>query len=259
MSRSAAVEALLLACLASVLAVLADSPSCQTINHGGLPCIEVPSCARGTGNITISTLSKGNQHSQGTSRVDLCHELSHLRVSSKMEGQSYFSASNYSECNDDIYNLAVSEVFIAPYLEDDAGPFCYAEIDVNPRNAIFESGIYNPTLTRSGISNYCMDCSSSSVTHATTINQQQNSWASIINIPWGAVNCPTGCPLAEYCAEDVDAPEKIYRINFYRVNELQAEVTSCNDAICEYLAWSPTYAVPPSFHEPKYFGFIVLV
>jgi len=48
-----------------------------------------------------------------------------------------------------------------------------------------------------------------------------------------------------------------YYANFYRINELN-KVASCTTSDCEYIAWSPTYVNPPAFHEPLYFGTIVL-
>lgn len=49
----------------------------------------------------------------------------------------------------------------------------------------------------------------------------------------------------------------IYNANFYRINEL-VPVATCTATSCEYLAWSPTLVSPPAFHEPLYFGTIIL-
>jgi len=49
----------------------------------------------------------------------------------------------------------------------------------------------------------------------------------------------------------------MYYANFYRINELN-KVATCTTSDCEYIAWSPTYVNPPAFHEPLYFGTIVL-
>lgn len=251
-----------LAC-ATIQGAGADTLSCASVAKNGLPCLEVPLCSKGTGKLTVSSQSSGNSSTVGTSAVDLCHDSTHLRIKNTAYGQRFFTEPSYSQCNDAIFNLDVSEAFIAPYIESDPGAYCYSEIDLNFNNVIFESGIYNPSLTRSAISNFDMDCDSSGIRHTTVVDKSTNSWSASVSVPWSVLNCPNGCPLSSYCKAQAsrDQADAVYRINFYRVNELQALASGsvCNSNVCEYLAWSPNFKAPPSFHEPTYFGYIVLV
>jgi hypothetical protein len=223
----------------------------------GLPCVDVPHCGTGVGSLTVSMVSNGGASSKATSEVGLCHQSTHLQIINEAKGQTVTPPSLYSSCNDPIFNLDVSEAFIAPYVETDPGAYCYSEIDLNPYNVIFQSGIYNPNLTRASISNIVLDCDTSGITHFAKIKEDSSSWISVLSIPWSVINCPAGCPLESYCTQSNSAAS-IYRINFYRVNELQS-VNVCDDVNCEYMAWSPNFKAPPSFHEPPYFGFIVMV
>ena len=58
--------------------------------------------------------------------------------------------------------------------------------------------------------------------------------------------------------------EHLYRINLYRVNEMEElamfdKTCSTTTNSCEYMAWSPTFSDPPAFHVPSKFGYLVLV
>lgn len=250
----------ILSLLASFVAVTSAATSCSEIYASGisssLPCVEVPSCPFFS-SITINTLSDGTKSSQSTSSLQLCHDSSYFHITHTAFAQKFFPSSSYKSCNDAIYNLDVAEAFIGPHIDSDDGDHCYSEIDVNPTNEIYESGIYNPNLNHTGASNKELTCTTSGVLHATVASKAAQSWTATLNIPWKVLNCPAGCPDSRYCS-DSSTPADVYRVNFYRVNELSA-VTKCSSSVCEYMAWSPTLSSPPAFHEPKQFGYLVVV
>ena len=92
-------------------------------------------------------------------------------------------------------------------------------------------------------------------------------WNSKLQIPWNILYCPLGCPLQSYqevCNNhnNYGIVGTIFRVNFYRINEIKS-TTQCSSGYsspqtCEYNAWNPTNVNPPSFHEPKYFGYLIL-
>lgn len=233
-------------------------PSCKDVKNKLVPCVEVFPCNKKYSSVTIDNLSNGLGASVSSSRIDICFDESRLYLSHNAFKQTYFPQNKYPNCNDGVFNLDVAEAFIAPIenitLETE-GPHCYSELDVSPYNVMFESGIYNPNLNHTGISGTLLDCSTSGVIHETVM--MSNSWVSKMSYPWKILNCPSGCSPSS-C--NTFTPLTYYRANFYRVNEL-IDVSSsvCSKTSCEYMAWSPTYSNPPSFHEPNYFGYLVLV
>jgi hypothetical protein len=43
----------------------------------------------------------------------------------------------------------------------------------------------------------------------------------------------------------------------FRISQLTPS-TACSSTTCEYMAWNPTLANPPAFHEPTKFGYLLL-
>lgn len=239
--------------------VFAQEKSCSTkSNNKNVPCVEIPSCLSGAGMIEINLLSSGLIAS-GKSTVSMCYTDQFLNITHAAFDQKYFTTSPYTNCNSEIYLLDVVEAFVAPDLEE-SGPLCYSEIDVSIENVMFESGIINPNLNHTGISGQVLECSSSGIQHETFGNREENLWTSSVQIPWSVLNCPRGCPYSAYCdaSSDLSKPLGSYRANFFRLNELEA-TSKCTSTLCDYMAWSPNFVSPPAFHEPLYFGYLVLV
>ena len=202
----------------------------------------------------------------------MCYDEEHLYVKHNAMNQQYLTKNEYIQCNDDIYNSDVVEMFITPYIEEQ--PHCYNELDISPFNVPFQAGIYNANLNQSGIVGTDFGCESDfhEIEHKTTQNMDSNNWMADMSFSWKLINCPYNCPLSEYC-NDAEATDNtsvkstnsintinnvkdIYRVNFFRINEL-IETTLCNSTICEYLAWNPTLANPPAFHVPTKFGYLI--
>lgn len=254
--------------LIAVSSEINAATSCADVSTSGLPCIDVPLCSLNKpGQLTVNKLSNGLGKSKASSVVDICYDEKSIKIKYSSYKQQYFSDHVYGDCNDGVFNSDVAEVFIAPFLKGEVAPHCYSEIDVNPFNKIFESGIYNPNLSKSGISGYVLDCATSGVTHSTKIDRGSSSWVEDLSIPWSVVDFPN-CPNSNASAgtqqnnlrssTTAKGPaHTVYRANFFRVNELTA-VSTCSSSTCEYMAWSPTGVNPPAFHEPTKFGYLVL-
>lgn len=223
-----------------------------------LPCVEVPSCATGRyGSAQIHELSNGLGVGKSVTDIQLCYDSSDLQVIAALKNQNYLTnPSQFTACNDPVFNSDVFEVFITPDNVEkptSSSPHCYNELDISPNNVMFESGIYNPNLNHSGIVGYEIDCSTSGITHSTS--RSYTTWKATMSFPFTLLNCPNKCSVGGYCQSKTAYP--VYRANFYRINELSA-VSKCSSSTCEYLAWNPTDVNPPAFHEPTKFGYLIL-
>jgi hypothetical protein len=160
--------------------------------------------------------------------------------------------------------LDVAEAFITPSVGEapESAPHCYSELDISPGDVMFESGIYNPNLNHTGISGTLINCSTSDVLHSTDLSSLSSgqSWTASLAFPWVLLNCPRGCPItSDYCVGNITERKALYRANFFRINQLlPGSDTKCSSSTCEYLSWSPTMQDPPAFHEPNYFGYLVM-
>ena len=135
----------------------------------GVPCLSVPTCSNGAVSTKINQLSNGKAESVGTSIINICYNADGLFIKHEADNHTISALNSYNSCNDDIYNLNVAELFIAPFLREEPVPHCYSEIDISPKDVMFESGIYNSNLNHTGISNYLIDCSVSGVKHEVLI------------------------------------------------------------------------------------------
>ena len=143
-----------------------SSRNCDKLSKQfGVPCLSVPYCTAGAVTTSIDNLSNGQSKSKSKSVLDICYNDDGIVVVHNAQDQTYYATNSYDCCNDAIYNLNVAEMFIAPYIEREAAPHCYSEIDISPKNVMFESGVYNPNLNHSGISNYLMNCTETGISN----------------------------------------------------------------------------------------------
>lgn len=248
---------------ASLGAVVQDEiTACAKFGVPGLPCLEVPRCPSRAGVVDIRLLSSGAIPSQETTAHStvLCHDDASLTIEVELNQQRSSSSMNnpYTTCNSAIYNLDVFEMFIAPGLE---APHCYSEIDISLTGVPFFSGIFNPNLNHTGISNFLIDCTASGIDYRVSNSrvQENQSWRASLKIPLALINSPTGCPLQP---SPPTSPPSLYRANFFRINskvETGKQDHKCSVDTCDYLAFSPNGVDPPSFHEPKAFATLVFV
>jgi hypothetical protein len=232
------------------------------------PCLEVPRCGSQRHSppaIVVDTQSSGAEgsfsHAEST---EICYTETGLNLAFRLFNQSVTASlkSDYSTCNSAVYNLDVIEVFIAPTSVD---PHCYSELDVSMRNTPFLAGIFNPSLNHSGISDTLLDCATTDVVHETVYAgvEQTQIWTASFKLPWGVIDKPAGCPESQVQVQpEGSIAGKVYRVNVFRIISMTDSVMDtqkCTADLCQYLAWSPNGVSPPSFHEPKFFGTLVLV
>ena len=146
----------------------------------------------------------------------------------------------------------VVEAFIAP--RGTADPQQYLEVETTLNSALYVSHIFNPYLNGT-ISHTLVACDESGIEHFSSAAAPSQSWRAVIAIPWLLVNANASASLTTgFAAQSGDE----YRANFFRIN-MRNNASVCSDADCDYGAWSPTMHNPPSFHQPKYFGTLLLV
>jgi hypothetical protein len=211
----------------------------------------------------VQSLSSGASQGKSAAEAELCYDDSGLTLKVVAKNQYYYPAKNaYKACNDGVFNADVVEFFLtSPALANgntlpSNDLHCYNELDVNPSNAIFESGIVNPNLNHTAVQNVLIDCSTSKLVHSAEV--KGNTWTMTMKVPYSVLDYPAGCPSNQLAAVSMPKVGRVYRGNIYRINELTA-TAKCSSSLCEYLAWSPTGCTPPAFHEPTKFGYFIFV
>ncbi|MBP3964988.1 carbohydrate-binding family 9-like protein [Paenibacillus lignilyticus] len=137
--------------------------------------------------------------------------------------------SDYSERDEPLYNQDVVEVFI----DEDGRGTHYIELEVSPRNVVFDARITNDGSGSVGIDT---DWDIEGL-HTEVSEVQAGQWRYDIRIPASTFKQPLEAGLR-------------WRVNFYRIDERRG-------GIREYQAWQPTGLV--NFHQPQRFGTLVLI
>ena len=131
-----------------------------------------------------------------------------------------------------LWEEEVVELFAAPG-EDD--PSDYVEIEVNPLGAIFDARITNPHGRRDSMR---VDSTwNAAGLVAAVLRPGPGTWTAQLEIPW-----------SDLCD---GTPPRVWRANFFRIERPR-------DGNPEFSCWSPTFADPPDFHKPRFFGRLVL-
>jgi len=225
---------------ASVLAQM------EAKGHVPVPCLAVPNCT--TSVVKIPNIQYSDGHAtlpQGTS-FSLCYTPDVIQVNLYFNNDIYLR-NDYKNCNNPLYNQEVAEVFIAPGTDDTP---VYHEIELSPNNILFVNQIYNPYLNGS-ITGVNVSCTQSGIVTNATKDPANQSWQGQISLPFTLISNVT------YSNALNKPSSQIWRIGLYRIVMLK-NTTSCDPSICNYGAWSPTFKNPPSFHQPIYFGVLVL-
>jgi hypothetical protein len=131
-----------------------------------------------------------------------------------------------------LWEEEVVELFVAPGEND---PSDYVEIEINPLGAIFDARVTNPEGRRESMR---VDATWNAVGLVAVVGRRSpQTWSAEIEIPW-----------SDLCG---GAPPRVWRANFFRIERPR-------DGNHEFSCWSPTFADPPDFHKPRYFGRLVL-
>lgn len=175
----------------------ASSLHCDHYADTGLPCVEVSRCSDSVmAQVQITKLSNGLGDSKSYSDISMCFDDINLYVTHNAYKQIHFTNPGYKECNDPIFNSDVAELFIAPNME--SVPHCYNELDISPYNVMFNAGIYNQNLNRTGIEGYEFDCVDNGITYSTFMDMTSSYWRASMSFSFELLNCPYNCPLARY-------------------------------------------------------------
>jgi len=131
-----------------------------------------------------------------------------------------------------LWEEEVVEVFLAPGREV---PGEYIELEVNPLGTIFDARVVNPDGRRDSMR---VDADWRSPGLVADVDRSKpGAWSVDLAIPW-----------RDLCG---GAPPPVWRANFFRIERP-------HDGAAEFCCWSPTFASPPDFHKPAYFGTLTI-
>lgn len=161
-----------------------------------------------------------------------CWDDDNLYLSYSCEDEDVWST--YTRRDDPIFKEEVCEAFLCPHGDLSN----YFEINVSPRNVVFDSTIYVPDHP-TGKSDASWDCEGlrTAVAVDGTLDCRTDrdlAWHAQMAIPFAGLGVPT------------PSPGEQWRANFYRIERTPVE----------YQAWSPTLVSPINFHVPSRFGTI---
>lgn len=143
----------------------------------------------------------------------------------------------YTKRDEHLWEEEVVEVFI----DTDDQPTNYVELNVSPRNIIYDSYIDNSAkFTAEATKVFNLAGVQTAVQIQGTLNDQQPDklWTTEISIPFKDL-------VKDF--NPAKLPEMRWKINFYRLND------DAGSPI-KYLAWSPTQG---SYHQPQRFGTLI--
>ena len=259
------IAVLLFSLATSFLSTRAYTCPDNVVGDPTMPCIEVRACSDSANmaSIAIDALSSGAGPGQSVATVGICYLEESLQLTYNVQNQYFFPTEDvYSDCNSAIWNEDTVEAFIAPGFDANQlkEPKCYGEFDISPYGVKWQGSIYNKNLNGTGMSSLLYDCDETA--SSSSIHNEDHYWTATLTIDFSLLNCPRNCPSCDTNSVETK-PLPYYRVNFYRINELSsvADDNNCNldTSACEYLAWSPNLHSPPSFHQPLYFGMLVIV
>jgi len=163
----------------------------------------------------------------------LCWDDDNLYIAYDCEDRDVWST--YMQRDDPIFNQEACEAFLSPTGDLTS----YFEINVSPRNVIFDSTIFVPNHP-TGKSDASWDCEGlrTAVQVDGTLESRSGSdkgWIAEMAIPFRGLGVPA------------PQPGEQWRGNLFRIER----------SPLEYQAWSPTLCSPVNFHVPERFGMIV--
>lgn len=167
-----------------------------------------------------------------TTHSKLCYTHDGLYV--LFEAEDAFTYNPYKNCNDDLYEYDVVEMFIAPGLGSPvSAPQHYVELEISPSGVLFESHIYNPYDTCHGINGTLIPCDGSGIVAHTSTTP--SGWEAQLFVPFSVIS-PTS------------PPPSTLAVNMFRIDIVDSQGAE------QFIAWSPTDTPEPCFHVPSKFG-----
>lgn len=171
--------------------------------------------------------ANGSENSIYKTALKLCWNENEVFI--KFFCQDTEILSRFTEYNDPVYEQEAVEVFLAPENRNK-----YFEIDISPKNVVFDSFIRNNLEGNDFDPDPSWSCDGlrTKVMRENTGGDNFGNWEAIFSIPFSSLRSHPG-----EC--------NVWFANFYRINRVPNEEFSC---------WCPTMASPPNFHVPKHFG-----
>ena len=144
----------------------------------------------------------------------------------RFDGRDEGTVATLTARDDPLWTEDVYEVFLSPF----DPPAVYFEFEVNPLGAVFDARVESPDLVRSTMR---VDASWNLRGLSARSWVRPGRWSAVLEIPLAPL-VPPGQPGS-------------WRANFYRIDRGDPP---------QFLAWSPTLAVPANFHVPDRFGIL---
>lgn len=160
-------------------------------------------------------------------QVSMYWDNQHLHIN--FDGVDDEIHATFASHDDPIFLEDAVEVFLCP----DSNLTHYFEIDVSPKNLVFDAVIHFNKLDRTIFVDKSWDCEDLK----TEINNHVGGWTVRMAIPFASLGRETPTPGEEW------------KINLYRIDR--------SDKGDEFEAWSPTFVSPPNFHLPGRFGSLI--
>lgn len=179
-------------------------------------------------------LSTSGRPAAKTTTARMCWDDTHLYIAFDCADTDTWGT--YTRRDDPVYNEEVVEVFLSP----DCDLTRYYEINVSPRNVVFDSAIINPDDRQPGEGTdngwNCQGlrtavCVDGTLDVRTDVDR---GWSAELALPFSGLGRKT------------PRPGERWRVNLYR--------TDLSPEPAEFQAWSPTLVSPPRFHVPSRFG-----
>lgn len=166
----------------------------------------------------------------------MCWDDNNLYVSFDCEDTDIWGT--YTKRDDPVFTEESVEVFACP----DCNIKSYYEIDVSPRNVVFDASIADPVAGKPTSQINAWDCLGlrTAVNVSGTLDCRTDTdkgWSAELSIPFVGLS------------RQVPKPGERWRLNLYRV-DLSPEPV-------EFQAWSPTLCKPAAFHIPERFGTVL--
>lgn len=197
-------------------------------------------CWRSSPAVRLTGASNGNAAGPVT-LVRARWDASHLYVAFECEDEDIWGT--LANRDDPLYDEEVVEVFLSP-----TGNLArYLEIEVSPRNVVFDAALHSPQLDRRTMTTdreWTCEGMQTAVASDAPVHTTPPAARSATGPP-GQWTVEIAIPFASLPGAVAPEPGTEWRVNFYRIDRNKRS---------RYLAWSPTLRRPADFHVPERFG-----
>ncbi len=169
-----------------------------------------------------------------------------LEIKFECRNNPRLDQNNYTKDNSWLFKQEVFELFISKGKET---PENYLEIQLNPNNALFLAKITNNYRSNKKFALDLIDIPTSGVVHTVEKDRKNHVWKGYLKLPLRLLQHPKS------------TADNVYRLNMFRIIsnvDHHDENWSVNEKNATFACWSSTMAKTPNFHDPNYFGYLIL-